>query len=198
MRPLKPAESRLLAWLLALLVLGLAYLVLLHWWFVAPQLDINQQMRDLRQQQQRFAGLIAQGDTLRQRLASVAQGQAHSSAFLPETDPNAATVGLMQRVVDAVDAHAALGPCKVTQKMPVTPAQENQPYRKVSANIALQCATAPMAAVLYDIEKGMPYLFVDSFSVYRSPVPSGDGTLPPLQVQMTLSGYTRSAPGAAP
>lgn len=198
MRALRPAESRLLAWLLALLALGLAYLLLVHWWFVAPQLDIHAQMRDLRQQQQRLVSVIAQRTSLRQRLATLSRGQADNAAFLPEQDENAASVGLMQRVVDAVATHTAAGPCKVTQKMPVTLPADQQPYRKVSASISLQCAIAPLAAVLHDLEKGTPYLFIDTFGVYRTPNTSENGMQPPLQVQMTLSGYLRGSRGATP
>lgn len=196
MRALKPAESRTLAWLLALLALLLAYFVLLHWWFVAPQLDISRQMRDLRQQQQRFAAIVAQRDTLQQRLSGLAQGQAQSSAFLPEQDINAASVDLMQRAVDAA-SHATSGACQVTQKMPVAVTPNQQPYRKVSANITMQCSTPALAAALYHLEKGMPYLFIDNFSVYRNPVADNAGA-PPLQVQMTLSGYLRNAAMDAP
>lgn len=198
MRALTPAESRVAALGLALVVLVLAWLLLLHWWFVAPQLHMAAQMDELRADQQRYAAIVAQRDALRQRLAGLARGQADSSAFLPEDDPNAATAGLMQRVVDAAAAHVALGPCTVTQKMAVPAQDDRQPYRKVSANINMRCGTAPLAAVLYDLEHGTPYLFIENFSVYRNPVPANDGTAQPLEVQMTLSGYLRGSARGTP
>lgn len=200
MRKLTPVESRVAAWLLAALVLVLAWLLLVQWWFVAPLQDIHGRMQSLRDDQQRYAAIVAQRDVLRQRLASLSQGKVDASAFLAGDDPNAATAGLMQRAVDVVGAHAGLGPCKVTQKMPVpAPDTVNAPYRKVSASINMRCGMAPLAAVLYDLAQGKPYLFIDNFNAYRNPRPGKDGVTQPLNVQMTLSGYMRAhAAGSAP
>ena len=72
MRPAPEARnSRFLAIVLALIVVLLGYLVLVHWWFVAPHLDIASQMQDLREQQQRFAGTLAQKPLIEKRLAEV-------------------------------------------------------------------------------------------------------------------------------
>lgn len=193
MRKPTPLENRLAALLLALLMLALVYLLLVHWWFVVPLQKIDGQMQALRDSQQRYATIVAQRDMLNQRLAGLTQGRADSSAFLAGSDPNAATAGLMQRTVDVVTAHVGLGPCKVTQKMPV-PARDagRAPYRKVSANINMRCGMRPLAAVLYDLAHGKPYLFIDNFNAYRNPRPNEDGTTPPLNVQMTLSGYMRA------
>ena len=53
-------NRRFLAIVLTLIAMLLGYLVLVHWWFVAPHADISDQMQDLREQQQRFAGILAQ------------------------------------------------------------------------------------------------------------------------------------------
>lgn len=195
---LRPIESRLAAVGLALLALAVGYVLLLHWWFVAPQLAIAGEMQDLRASEHRFSAIIAQRDALKARLARLQQGQARSSAFLPEDDPSAASAGLMQRAVDIVAAHAAEGPCSVTQKMPV-PAQDDDsgPYRKVQVNISLRCGMRPLAAVLHDLEQGMPYLFVEAFTAYRNPVPGPGGTMQPLEVQFTLTGYVHQPAGGA-
>jgi general secretion pathway protein M len=176
--------------LLLVLVLALAWLVLVQWWFIAPLRDIDGQMQALRASQQRYATIVAQRDVLRQRLASLSQGHVDASAFLPGSDSNAATAGLMQRTVDVVKLHAGLGPCKVTQKMPVpTSAAGKAPYRKVRASISMRCAMAPLAAVLHDLARGKPYVIVSSFDANRNPRPGKDGATQPLNVQMTLSGY---------
>lgn len=195
---LRPAERRAAALLLVVPALALAYLVLVHWWFVAPQLRLSSQMDDLRADEHRYAAIIAQRDTLRRRLAGLSRDASASSAFLPGSDPSAASAALMQHAVDAVRRHASAGPCEVTQKMPVTGSDDGKaPYRRIRVNLSLHCAVLPLADVLYDLEHGMPYLFVDSFSAYRSPVPQKNG-LPPLQVQFTLSGYIRNASGGKP
>jgi general secretion pathway protein M len=201
LKPLKPAESRVAAILLLLVALALAYLVLLHWWFVAPLQRIDDAMDELRLTQARYAATIAERPQLERRLAELGQGQADSRAFLPESDPSAASAGLMQRVVDDAAAHAQDGACEVTQKMPVPnpPNDHDGPYRRVAVSISLRCGMRPLVDLLYTLEHGTPYLFVGDFSLYRSPVatPRQAGV---LEVQFTLSGYVRGAvpPAGAP
>lgn len=169
---LKPRESRIAALLLLLLVLVLAYFVLVHWWLVAPLQTINSEMADLRDTHSRYAAAIAEKPQLEKRIATLGAGQAASSAFLPEDDPNAATAGLMQRVVDVVAAHTQNGGCEVTQKMPLPApsAEAGEPYRRAAVSISLRCDMEPLAAVLHALEQGTPYLFIDDLSIYRNPV----------------------------
>ena len=196
---LSPRDSRIAAVGLLVLVLVLAYFLLLHWWFVAPLRSIAAQMDDLRDTQSRYAAAIAEQPQLRQRIAALGAGQAASSAFLPEDDPNTAAADLMQRVVDAVGAHTEGGSCTVTQKMPVPNPQvtSGEPYRKAAVSINLSCDIEPLVSVLQALEQGTPYLFVDNLNVYRNPVAARQGNGPSLEVQFTLSGYVRPG-GAAP
>jgi general secretion pathway protein M len=195
---LKPAESRIAAIALLLVVLALAYFVLVHWWFVAPQAAIDDEMNDLRDTHGRFAAAIAERPALEKHLAELSQGQTDSSAFLAGDDANAASAGLMQRVVTVAESHRDNGPCDVVQKMPVPgQAKPGEPYTKVTVNISLRCGMEPLAAVLHDLEQGVPYLFVDDFSAYRNPVAARTGNAAPLETQFTLSGYIRRA-NAAP
>lgn len=196
---MKPRDSRLAAIGLALLIVVLAYFVLLHWWFVAPLRQIDADMADLRDTQSRYAAAIAQKPALEKRLAALGAGQAASSAFLPEDDPNAASAGLMQRVVDVAAAHPRNGGCEVTQKMPLPepPAENGEPYRKAAVSISLRCDIEPLSAVLHDLEQGTPYLFVGDLSIFRNPVVTQQNAQAPLEVQFTLTGYVRPARGTA-
>jgi general secretion pathway protein M len=195
---LKPRDQRLLAVALLLLVAALAYVLMLHWWFVAPMRQIGADMRDLRDTQSRYAAAIAQKGALQQRIAALGAGQAASSAFLPTDDPNAAAGDLMQRVVDVVGQNTAGGSCTVSQKMPLPnpPADAGEPYRKAAVSISLSCDMQPLAAVLNALEQGTPYLFVDDLGIYRNPVAAQQNAATPLEVQFTLSGYVRPAHGA--
>jgi general secretion pathway protein M len=196
LRTMKPLESRIAAIGLLVLVILLAYFVLLHWWFVAPLRDIDSQMDDLRDTQSRYAAAIAEKPQLQKRLAELGHNQADSSTFLPESDPNAAAAGLMQRVVDDAAAHAQEGSCEVSQKMPVSnPAvTPGDPYRKVVVSISLHCDMQPLIGLLYTLEKGKPYLFVQDFSVYRNPLLNMQKSgAAPLEVQFTLAGYVHAS-----
>jgi general secretion pathway protein M len=198
LRTMKPAESRIAAIVLLLLVLVLAYFVLLHWWFVAPLRDIESQMDDLRDTQSRYAAAIAEKPQLEKRLAELGRNSTDSSTFLPETDPNAAAAGLMQRAVDDTAAHAGEGSCEVAQKMPVPnpPVTPGDPYKKVVVSISLHCDMQPLIGLLYTLEKSKPYLFVQDFSVYRNPlVAAQKNSTAPLEVQFTLGGYVHAPAG---
>lgn len=194
---LRPVERRLAALGLALLALALAYLVLLHWWFVAPQLHVAERMRALRAQERRYSAIIAQRPALQARLARLAHSQATSEAFLPQGDSSTASADLMQRVVAVVAAQKGGGTCEVTQKMPVTGNGDGGRYPHVSVNISLRCRIQPLARVLYALENGQPDLFIGDFSALRNPVPQSGGGEPPLEVQFTLTGYLRPGSGGS-
>lgn len=188
---LSPVQSRLAAIVLALLVAGLAYVIFLHWWFVAPLLDTRAQMQDLRDQHARYAAAIAQQPLLQKRLDELSRGGASANAFLPETDPSAAAAGLIQRASDVVAAHASEGAgCEMPQKMPIENSATKEPYRRVSVSITLQCGMQPLVAVLHDFDRTLPYMFVDDLTIYQIAQP-GAPPAPRLEVQFTLSGYIR-------
>lgn len=193
-RPIRmsPAQSRIAAIALALITLMIAYLILLHWWFVAPLLDINAQAGDLREVHARYAAAIAQEPLLRKRLATLQSSGASANAFLPETDPSAAAAGLIQRASDVVAAHAGeSGGCEMPQKMPVEQDAGKEPYRRVSVSITLQCGMQPLTEVLHDFDRALPYVFVDDLTIYQIAQP-GVAASSKLEVQFTLSGYIRS------
>ncbi|MGH8212539.1 MAG: type II secretion system protein GspM [Rhodanobacteraceae bacterium] len=199
-KPVKlgPSQSRLAAIALLLLALALAYFILLHWWFVAPWLDIRAQMQDLRDGHARSAAAIAQAPALRKRIDQLARGGASSNAFLPETDPSSAAAGLMQRASDVVAAHASEeGGCQMPQKMPIEGNADKEPYRRVSVSITLQCGIQPLTGVLHDLDRALPYMFVDDITIYLVGQPGGAASSK-LEVQFTLSGYIRAgAPNPA-
>ena len=199
MKPLRPRERRVAAVALLLLALLLGYVVLLHWWLVAPLQQIDREMADLRDTQGRYAAAIAELPVLQQRITALGDGQAASQAFLATDDPNTAAADLMQRVVDVVGKGTQGGRCVVSQKMPLpsSPASPGEPYRKAAVSINLSCDIEPLAAVLQALEQGAPYLFIDDLTIYRNPVASQQNSAAPLEVQFTLSGYVRPPHAAA-
>ena len=192
---LSPRDSRVAAIGLLLLAVVIGYFVLLHWWFVAPLRQIRSDMVDLRDTQSRFAAAIAEKPALQQRIAALGAGQAASSAFLAEDDPNTAAADLMQRVVDVVGSHTQSGSCTVSQKVPIPnpPATPGEPYRKAAVSINLSCDIESLAQVLQALEQGTPYVFIDDLSIYRNPIATQQNQAAPLEVQFTLSGYVRPA-----
>lgn len=182
---LTPVQSRVAAIALALLALAIAYFLLLHWWFVAPLRSVDSQMHDLQQIHARYAAAIAEQPALQKRVAALERGGASVAAFLADSDASTAAADLIQRATDVVAAHAHEGSgCNMPSKMPIEQDSGNAPFRRVSVSITLDCGMQPLASVLHDFDRGLPYLFVDNLTIARSPTGR-------LQAQLSLSGYLR-------
>jgi general secretion pathway protein M len=194
-RPLNPRERRGAALIALALVLWAAWWLLLQSWFLGPLATLDAQLQDVREQQQRYAGLLAQRPQLQQQLEQARQDPASRSSLLPGDDPSAVAAQLMQRSAELVRAHAEQGPgCELAQRMPITPEQDTaQPYRQVKVSLTLDCAAEPLARLLHAIEYGQPSLFIDSLSVRRAsnaPPTGGPGR---LQVHLLVRGYLQPA-----
>lgn len=195
--PKLPSDGRALALGLLALVLVVVYFLGVHWWFVAPQIDIARQMGDLRNQQQRFAAMAAQRPDIQKRLAAVRKYEQANQAFLPQKDSSAAAAELIQRVGEVIKKRDPDGTrCVAQQSTPLGRASSDEPYQKVSVRVRLSCDMEPLVGVLYDLEQGKPYFFIDELmiyqqaSFYRRANPSSK-----LQAQFTLSGYLRQPGG---
>lgn len=195
-----PRDGRLLAVILLLIVLMLVYLIGVHWWFVAPQLQYRADMQDLREEQLRFHQIAAQRPDIEKRLVEVHAYESGNQAFLDESDPNAASAGLIQRLKQAMTEHAKdENRCQLVSQQGYN-GGEDELYRRVTIQVRLRCDLEPLAAVLYDLENGKPYLFVDQLMIYRQRVYRRAGskeTSSPLDVRFNLSGYLRQS-GKAP
>jgi len=191
-------NSRFLAVVLALIVVLLGYLVFVHWWFVAPHAEIATQMDDLRDQQQRFAGILAQKPLIEKRLAEVRTYEQNNQAFLADADANSAFSDLTQRLKQVIGARAKNeNQCAIVSNSNFKGGEEEL-YERVTIQVRMRCALEPFAAILYDLENSNPYLFVDQLMIYRQ----FGGYVPPgqkqkqtsaLEIRFNLSGYLRKA-----
>ena len=191
-------NSRFLAVVLTLIVALLGYLVLVHWWFVAPQAEISDQMQDLREQHQRFAGILAQKPLIEKRLADVRLCEQNNQAFLTDADANSAFSDLTQRLKQTISAHVKdESRCAIVSNSNFK-GGEDELYERVTIQVRMRCALEPFAAILYDLENSNPYLFVDQLMIYRQfggYVPPGQKQKPAaaLEIRFNLSGYLRKA-----
>jgi general secretion pathway protein M len=194
-RPLTSRERRGAALIVLVLVLCAGYWLLIDSWFAGPLRDINAQADQLREQQQRYAGLLSQGDALKQQLEQARNDPASSTSLLPGDDPSAVAADLMQRVADLISSHATTGGgCSLTQRMPITPEQDGaEPYRQVKVSLTLECAIEPLTAILHELEYQRPFLFVDEMSIRRgadAPLKGGAGK---LVAHLLVRGYLQPA-----
>jgi general secretion pathway protein M len=195
-RELSPRERRGAALIVLALVLWAAWWLLVQSWFLDPLNALNEQADALRTQQQRYAAILQQRDTLEQQLQAARRDPSSRTSLLPGEDPSAVAADLMQRSLDLVKAHAEQGPgCQVTQRMPITPERDSaEPYRQVKVSLTLECAMEPLANLLHDFEYGQPFLFVDNLSLRRATSAPASGGAGRLQVHLLLRGYLQQAP----
>jgi general secretion pathway protein M len=199
MRELQPKDGRLLAVILLVIVLLLVYMLGVHSWFVAPHAAYFSEMRDLREQQQTFASIAAERPVIEQGLAQVRSYEQGNQAFLSETDSTAASAALIQRLKAAMSDHAKdESRCQNVSTQSYN-GGEDELYKRVTVQARLKCDLEPLAAILYDLENGKPYLFVDQVMIYKQQTytPPGAKTVAvPLDVRFNVSGYLRE-PGKA-
>ena len=194
-RPLTPRVRRGAALIALALVLGAGYWLLIDSWFAGPLRAIGEQAEQLREQQQRYAGVLRQGDSLRQQLEQARQDPASSTSLLPGDDPSAVAADLMQRIADLINSRASLGGgCSLTQRMPITPEQDDaEPYRQVKVSLTLDCAIEPLEALLHELEYQPPFLFVDELRIRRSQQAPANGGAGKLVVHLLVRGYLQPA-----
>ena len=196
----QPKDGRFLAVVLLLIVLMLVYLIGIHWWFVAPHLQYSSDMQDLRDQQLRFRQTVAEKPEIEKRLTEVRAYEQGNQAFLSEADANAASAALIQRLKAAMSEHAKdESRCQNVSTQSYNGGEEEL-YKRVTVQARLKCDLEPLAAILYDLENGKPYLFVDQIMIYKQQTyqpPGAKATTSPLDVRFNLSGYLRQ-PGKTP
>ena len=179
------------------LAIALLYLLLVHWWFTAPMLDMGGQIRDLRDQEQQLRVEIAQRPQLEARLGEVRQFEAANPGFLPENTRELASAGLVQRLQQVVSA-ASPNPnaCQITAQTPTDmPSQE--PFPRVMVQVRLRCGMGELAAILHALESGSPQLFIDNLDLLsrRSYLTAGGDSSSGLDVSFDLYGYLKTAQG---
>ncbi|MGA9335968.1 MAG: type II secretion system protein GspM [Rudaea sp.] len=191
-------NGRFLAVVLLLIVALLVYALGLHWWFVAPQLAISEQMSDLRDQQQHFAQTAAQRPAIEKRLAQVRRFEQGNQAFLADADSNSAFSDLTQRLKQAISAHAKdENRCAIVSNSNYKGGVEEL-YERVTIQVRMRCTLEPLAGIFYDLENSKPYLFIDQLMIYRQQVGyrrPGSTASPAstLDIRFNLSGYLRQS-----
>jgi general secretion pathway protein M len=194
---MRPIPDRWRVFGLLALVLAVAYLVLVHWWFTAPMLDLGEQVGDLSAQEQSLRAEAAQSPVLKRQLAQLQAYEASHPGFLPEASQELASAGLVQRLEQVV-ATASPNPnaCQITARTPAQ-ADATESYVRVIVQVRLRCGMTELAAILHDLESNNPQLFIDNLDLlsrrsYLVGTPDDGGA---MDVSFDLYGYLRSAPG---
>ena len=199
--PALPADrDRWLALGLLLAVVALAYLVLVHPWWTVPMRQAGERISTLQERELRLRTQLQQAPEVTRRLQQVQAETRRRPGFLPETTPERATAGLVQRL-ETVVAQASPGnrSCAISNRSPVA---ESRPERfpRVTVQVRMRCGAPELASVLHALESGTPRMFVDNLNVLaqRYFFQPGQGRTQGagLDVSFDLYGYIAPPPAA--
>lgn len=187
-RQLSPGLSRALALTLLAALIWLVYSAL-----VQPVLD---GYADARAAAARLAPALVHagrnGDlgALRAELARLKQNRPTTEGFLTGANEPLAAAELQGRLNASVAA--ARGELRSAQ---ILPTRDEGAFRRVTIRGQLAVTTAQLQRILYDLEAGSPFLFLDNVDIrMRQAAPHARNEEEPvLEVRFDLYGYMRRA-----
>jgi general secretion pathway protein M len=197
--PRFPARDRVLALGVLLLALGLVYLVAIHWWWTVPQLRLEAQLTELRDQELRLRMHAGQAQAVQERLVALREVQAGDPGFLAEPTQQLATAGLVQQLESVVRQAGGGDRCQLAGTTPTT-SRASEAYQRVVVQVRLRCGMEELASILGQLEGGRPELFVDNLVMRSLRVGQRRGADTPrdagLDVSFDLYGYLNRVEGA--
>lgn len=187
MNQLTPKQSRAAAvLLLATVVLLIAALVAAPLWLLNRRYDTA--LDDTVSRIERYAKIAGMRDGLVKKAAQVqALGKSHH--YLKSVSPALAAAELQEQVKLILEAHGGK-----LNSIQILPHKDDGLYRQISVQLQLSASLAATKDMLYALESGRPYLFIDNFSA-RSTAGFGaragvDPAIEPdLIIQFELTGY---------
>jgi hypothetical protein len=125
--------------------------------------------------------------------SSDAEAKISVQPFLAEESFALAANALQRRVVGLIEESEGKL-LTVGVDPPITGDEELA--RRVSVQVTAELTNEALQKVLYELEKSVPFVFVDTFGVSRKQTGDGDETAeaqgePPLSVSLSVTGYRR-------
>lgn len=193
---LSPLQRRSVALaLLAMLVLVLGFAVALPTWGVyqGGQLALEEK----RDRLVRLRRLASRQEVLEERLADLRRRVRRGQYTLNEDSPNLAAAALQKRIKGIVEEDG--GDLKSSQVLSVV--EEGQ-FTRVGINARMDMSLETLQTVLYELESGVPFLWVDNLTVASkrrmrrrlARFSSGSAGTSPLDVRFNVYGFMPSTP----
>ena len=181
--------NRLTAVVLLVLVIGglVAYGVMP---VVASFRDTENALAHTEELLVRFSQSAATRDAYREQVQELGDGQAQRGLYIPGATHALASANLQESVRAAVKKSG--GELKSTQ---ILATQRNGAFERVGLRVALTMPIEPLLSLLYELEAGQPYLFVDNLEIAarvsrRRSQPAGQED-PMLAVRFDIYGFLR-------
>lgn len=161
---------------------------------IAAYQEVSRQIEESQLLLQRYRSLASQRPELSARLADLEQQAPKVGGYLKGPSDALAAAELQDHARAVIEG--AGGSLRSTQILPVSAADSNVPMRRATLRIQLGIDITGLQKVLYQLETGQPYLFVDELTVRqqrmrrRSKEPEQE---PVLDVSFEVFGYVRGA-----
>lgn len=140
---------------------------------------------------QRFAHVAQRLPRLEAERAALKQALAAQDGFLKATSDTLIAAEMQARIKSVADR--AGGQLKSTQ---ILPAREESGFRRITARVEVVGNADALERIWYEMESGVPFLFIDSFDVQARQLPRRDRAAPPLTTlnsRFEVTAYARAA-----
>jgi general secretion pathway protein M len=159
---------------------------------IAAYQDVSQEIEERQLLLARYRGLAGQRPALAARLAVLEQQAAKLGGYLKGSSDALAAAELQDHARAVIEG--AGGSLRSTQILPAAPVDSKVPVRRAALRIQFGIDIEGLQKVLYQLETGQPYLFVDQLTVRQqrmrrsSKEPEQE---PLLDVSFEVFGYVR-------
>lgn len=179
---------------LLIALLGIVYLLFFHLPFVAVHMDHNERIATLNEQLNRFRAAAAQRPELEEQLERVRRYQRTNDYFLSESTRGQAAAQLTNRLKQLVRANARTeDSCQVLSTQPQQ-SREQEQFERVTVETRLRCDIEDLLPVLYELENGVPLVFLDDVTMNQQRIRARGGGYRDvfLDVRFRMYGYIRN------
>lgn len=179
---------------LLIAVLGIVYLVFFHLPFVSVHMEQNERIATLKEQLNRYRVAAAQRPELEEQLERVRRYQRTNDYFLRESSRGQAAAQLTNRLKQLVQANARTeNSCRVLSTQPQQ-SREAEQFERVTVETRLRCDIEDMLPVLYELENGVPLVFLDDITINQQRIRARGGGYRDvfLDVRFKMYGYLRN------
>lgn len=157
-------NNRPLAIGLLVVALALVYLVGFHW-FVMRHVELTDEIAALEERAARFKAAVTRQPQLEEQLRELQEDRLDSALFLSGSSFSVAAANLTSRLRDLVRSEADDAElCTITSTANRAD-QEPEQFEQVTVNVRMNCPLPDLTRILYELERGVPLIFVDNLFV---------------------------------
>lgn len=186
--PGKHGKRRLAVMLLALSLI-LVYQYGFSWYFEAIA-EQSTRIDLLQRSQAHAAGLSIQQPELEAALATIQRQRQDTDAYLIADQSNLGIAELVNILKQTVASTTSNPACRISDHRSKQ-INATERFERVSIHARLVCSMAAMAELLYLLDQGQRYLFLDEVRIDKQPARRGV-SIDQLKIQFDLSAYLRA------